>query len=125
MLRSDGADGFTIVEALVAFVVVAIGGAGLVLGLQSAVRAVEEAEQRFKATELAEELVWAARKGDPAQLASSGPIMQSGLSWRRTITPLAVNADVLRIEVLVPWTVGAQRREVRVVSYRRGYESDE
>ncbi len=114
--------GFTLVETLVAFLVGALTAIGLLMGLRTATRASEEAQQRLLAMELAEALLWEVRLGDPAEFETTGPTWREGLDWRRSIAPLAANTDIYRIEVIVPWRSGFENREFRLLSYRRGYD---
>jgi type II secretory pathway pseudopilin PulG len=122
--KPDKEAGFTLVETLVAFIVLAAGAVGILLGLQTAVRASNEALAREHALEMAEMLLWQAREGDPDELVTTGEAAQ-GLSWTRSITPLAANPNVLRIDVRVPWRSGHEEKQVELVTYRRGYDDDE
>lgn len=118
-------DGFSLVETVVAFVVVATAAVGVLAGVRTAVRASTEAQERFFALQMAETLFWRARTGDPAELATEGPYGEDGLVWRRTISPLAISDDVFEIRVEVPWRVGQDIRSVSLVGYRRGFEDEE
>lgn len=122
--EADSEAGFTLVETLVAFIVLAAGAVGVLIGLHTAVRASNEALAREHALELAEMLLWQARAGDPEELASTGAAAD-GLNWAREIQPLAANPNVFRIDVRVPWRSGREEKQVELVTYRRGYDDDE
>lgn len=124
MREADSEAGFTLVETLVAFIVLAAGAVGVLVGLQTAVRASNEALAREHALEMAEMLLWQARAGDPEELATTGEAAD-GLSWTREIRPLAANPNVFRIDVHVPWRSGREEKQVELVTYRRGYDDDE
>ena len=116
--------GFTLIETLVAFLVLAAGAVGVLVGLQTAIRASNEALAREHALEMAEALLWEARAGDPAELATTGSAAD-GLIWTREITPLAANPNVFRVDVRVPWRSGHEEKQVTLVTYRRGYDDDQ
>ena len=118
-------DGFSLVETLVAFVVVATAAVGVLSGVRTAIRATAEAEERFFALQMAESLFWSARTGDPAELETEGLYGEGGLAWTRTITPLAISDDVLEVRVEVPWRVGQEIKSVSLVGYRRGFDDEE
>lgn len=122
--EADSEAGFTLVETLVAFIVLAAGAVGVLVGLQTAVRASNEALAREHALEMAEMLLWQARAGDPEELATTGEA-SNGLAWTREIRPLAANPNVFRIDVSVPWRSGREEKQVELVTYRRGYDDDE
>ena len=116
-------DGFSLVETLVAFVVVATAAVGVLSGVRTAIRAT--AEERFFALQTAEALFWSARTGDPAELETEGVYGEEGLVWSRTITPLAISDDVLEVRVEVPWRVGQEIKSVSLVGYRQGFDDEE
>lgn len=114
--------GFSLVETLVAFVVLAGAAAGSLAALTTAVRAADEAEARFLALQMAERLLWEARTGDPAAYPETGVYGQDRLVWTRTIAPVAVSEDILSVSVSVRWRTGREDKAIALQMYRRGYE---
>ena len=116
--------GFSFVETIVAFVIVALAATAITLLGTISVRASSEAQARFFALQQAEFLLWQALEGDPSALASSGTFSDENWSWSRTIQPLSVNPDILKVEVSVNWQVGSRSQMTNLMTYRAGLDDD-
>ncbi len=79
--------GFSLLEALIALLVLAIGAAGLVRASEAHVDAIGGLEQRAAATWVAQNRLAELRLADPA--ASAPSVAMLGRTWRVTVTTRA------------------------------------
>jgi general secretion pathway protein I len=125
--------GFTLLEVLVATVIMALAVTGLMSGLSTSLRNASRLTDYDRAVLLAhqkmDELVIATRAPKFAPFEGSwGPEVTGGLpaGWRARITPFDVPPGVTigqpyleRIELEIWWMNGAQRRSFQLEGFRR------
>jgi general secretion pathway protein I len=126
--------GFTLLEVLVATLIMALAVTGLLSALSTSLRSAARLTDYDRAVMLArqklDELLVAAKAPKQASLEGSwSPEVTGGLQsgWRARITPFemppgtAVGAPILeRIELEIWWMYGPQRRSFKIEGFRRG-----
>lgn len=134
-VRRKAQQGFTLLEVLVATVILATAVAGLMSALSGSVRVASRVTDYDRAAMLArrkmEEITAERRLRRFTQLEGSyDPAQTNGLpsGWRAMIVPFEVPPNpapgtpiVERIEVTVWWTSGDQQRTFSVDGFRRYY----
>ena len=125
--------GFTLLEVLVATVVMAIAVAGLMGAISTSIRNAARLTDHDRAVQLARqkmdeiELATGLEKGVPFE-GTWGPEVTGGepMGWRARLTPFEIPKSratgqpfIERVELEIWWMNGAQRRSFRVEGYHR------
>lgn len=111
--------GFTLLEALIAFAIAAVGLSALFQVFSIGIATRSAADRVSAAVAVAEEqLALAEQGGIPAEGSQDGQDTE-GFKWCRSITPLSVSPAVrnspltgYEVEVVVSWTVSGQSNSI-------------
>lgn len=122
------ADGFTLVEVLVAFAIAALGLAALMQVFATGLRSAATAENYARATMLAESRLASVGVEQPLAAGESSGDFEDGYRWRVVITPyqeaeMDALVEVFQVNVTVSWGEEAERaRAVTLQTLRVGSE---
>jgi len=116
--RRGRSDGFTIVETLVAGMILALAGLAIATAVNQSMEALRRAKQTRQAARLLDRAMIRVDALGPATLLSQGPTQgrfsapNNHFRWRVDIQSM-VETDLYAVTVTVSWQAGASQRSVQ------------
>jgi general secretion pathway protein I len=101
----NGQGGFTLLEVLVAFVVLAFTMTAIYGLFSNGLHAADQGGSAIVATALAQSKLEAAGVADPLTIGESSGKFANGYRWRRTVRPYRGDMALARYEVAVPFDI--------------------
>jgi general secretion pathway protein I len=120
-MRTERQAGFTLLEALIAFIILALALAGLLQGTLAGLRATQAAGRTEEALARARSRL-AALEAMPILPGDQRGEDGGGFAWRMRIVPEASSGGLTlyAVTVAIGWRDGATPREVRLETQRLG-----
>jgi len=114
--------GFTLVEMVVATILLAVGGVAAMMAISASIRTVGDAESYSRAAMLAE-MRLAELEAQPETVSSGeqqGDFGEEypGYTWTQTVEPTDLS-DVVRVTVTVKWPMGLRRGQASFTTMLR------